>query len=199
MIPLSWQQLLPDVGSSAVDYDLHVAVTWYLYCIGCDLLTKIQRSSQNYRLTMIMELFLQSSCRPLLRITYCKKCVIPFAGVISSASWTGILINRTIIQESKLWERLITEHGGLVPASANGSYFVVENPYSIILSTDFSYEITDYGRDYYKLESRYPALTGRELGRFETLRVMDYPCTDDELSEMDDDGQGSLPDLTSTQ
>ncbi|KAK8141060.1 hypothetical protein G3M48_000905, partial [Beauveria asiatica] len=107
---------------------------------------------------MLSELSLRSSCRPLLRITYCRQCASPYAAAISSAVWSDILINRTMIEESKLWKHLVAEHSGLTPTSAKGSYFVIENPSSISVSTDFTYRITDYGRDYYTLVSRYPAL-----------------------------------------
>ncbi len=157
----------------AADYELHVAADWYLYCMGCDLLTKIQRSSENRRLTMLSELFLRSTHRPLLRITYCGRCAVPFAAAISSAAWTDVLINRTLIEESKLWKRLVSEHNGSTPESARGSFFCIENPKGISLSTEFTYCITDYGRDYYTLDSRYPALRRRDLGRFEALAVID--------------------------
>ena len=157
----------------AADYELHVAATWYLYCMGCDLLTKIQRSSENRRLNMLSELFLRSTHHPLLRITYCERCVVPFAAAISSAAWTDILINRTLIEESKLWRRLVSESSGRPPKSARGHSFFIENPKSISLSTEFTYCITDYGRDYYTLDSRYPALRRRDFGRFEALAVID--------------------------
>lgn len=155
------------------DYELHVAVNWYLYCIGCDLLTKIRRSSENHRIETISELFLRSSLRPLLRITYCRTCALPFGAAISAAAWADILINRTMIEESKLWNRLATKHSGSIPTSAKGNYFVIENPNSISLSTDFTYRITDYGRDYYTLNSRYPPLRRRDFGRFKALAVID--------------------------
>lgn len=157
----------------AADYELHVAANWYLYCIGCDLLTRIQRSNENRRLTILTELFLRSTHRPLLRITYCGRCAVLFAAAISSAPWTDVLINRTLIEESKLWRRLVSEHNGSTPASAKGSCFFIENPKGISLSTEFTYCITDYGRDYYTLDSRYPALRRREFGRFEALAVID--------------------------
>ncbi|TQV89991.1 hypothetical protein IF1G_11350 [Cordyceps javanica] len=157
----------------AADYELLVAANWYLYCIGCDLLTKIERSNKNRRLTILSELFLRSAHRPLLRITYCRRCALPFAAAISSAAWTDILINRTMIEESKLWERLVSENNGSTPESANGSCFLIENPRCILLSTEFTYCITDYGRDYMTLNSRYPALSRRDFGRFEALDAID--------------------------
>lgn len=159
--------------SMAANYELHVAVNWYLYCIGCDLLTKVQRCSENHRIALIAELFLKSTCRPLLRITYCKRCASTFAAAISSAAWNDMLINRSLIEESKLWKRLVAEHSGLTPTSAKGSCFMVENPNDIYLSTEFTYKIIDYGRDYYTLESRYPALRTRDAGRFAALTGVD--------------------------
>lgn len=159
--------------SMEADYELHVAVNWYLYCIGCDLLTGIQRCSANRRLTMLSELFFRTSRCPVLRITYCRTCAAPFATTMSMAAWADILINRTLLVESKLWCRLLLEHSGSTPKSAMGSYFVIENPKSISLSAEFTYQITDYGRDYDTLESRYPALSKRQLGRFDALAAID--------------------------
>lgn len=167
------QGILCNTHLMSVNYELHVAADWYLYCIGCDLLTKIHRTSQTRRLALISELFFRSVNRPLLRITYCDRCVSPLSGVILPAVWRSILVNRTLIQESKLWKRLTAEHHGLVPESALGSYYVIENPNCICLSSEFAYQITDYGRDYWALDSRYPALIGRDFGRFAALRKLD--------------------------
>ncbi len=165
-------------NSTSAHYDLHVAATWYLYCIGCDLLTKVQRTSWTKRISVLSELWFRSINRPLLRITYCTKCARPLADIIADAAWTNNLVNRSIIEESKLWSRVMEEQGGsIAPESAAGSYFIVENPSSIILSREFAYKVTDYGRDYCTGESRYPVLLGRDTGRFHTLAWVD------ELSE----------------
>ena len=65
------------------------------------------------------------------------------------------------------------DNGGLTPTSAKGSNFVIENPKAILLSSEFTYQITDYGRDYYIRDLRYPTLRRRDFGRFEALAVID--------------------------
>lgn len=155
-------------------YDLHVARTWYLYCIGCDLLTRVQRTSETRRLAEVSELWFRSVTRPLLRITFCTNCATPLTGRIASAAWIDTIVSRTLIEESKLWQRVVEDQCGYsAPFSAMGPCFVVENPKTIILSTEFSYNVTDFGRDYCTIDSRYPTLRGRDRGRFHTLAWLD--------------------------
>lgn len=95
-----------------------------------------------------------------------------FAAVISLALWTDVLINRTLIEELKLWRCLVLEHNGFTLVSVKGSCFFIKNLKGISLNTEFTYCIIDYGRDYYILDLRYPALRRREFGRFDALVVI---------------------------
>src|ERR1700741_2204897 len=119
------------------EYDPHASLTWYLYCIGCDLLTKVSRTTQNARIKDVVDNW-NCKYRPLIRITYCTACALPFGDSIISGTWQNMTINVSLIDDTVLGQFVAGNHNGnALLCNGKKNRYVIENPNDVILSDEF--------------------------------------------------------------
>jgi hypothetical protein len=155
------------------DWDPHVCHIWYLFCIGCVKLTKVQRTTTNKELEKIND-FWGDNDRPLLRITYCIDCSLPFSSGTTIGTWQDKPMCTAFIEGTTVRKFIAREEGsGFIMCNGKENSYIIENPNDIHLKDDFIYWIFDFGRDFCGFRTPFPRLSAREFGRFKALSWID--------------------------
>ncbi|KAH6984190.1 hypothetical protein BKA56DRAFT_613953 [Ilyonectria sp. MPI-CAGE-AT-0026] len=152
--------------------DHHASQLWYIYCIGCDLLSRVRRTTQNKRIRNVIDIW-GGEYRPLIRITYCTACVREYNISTTPRSWENLPLDVMFLHNTAL-HRFVEENPNC-PVICNGktNCYTIEHPDNITLSQEFCYHITDYERNYSGYTTRYPVMANRAIGRFKALNWID--------------------------